>query len=943
MATITAAAAGGAWQTNATWVGGVRPTAADDVLLTATSGNVTIDSGAVCRSLTCTGYTGTLTHTAAVTLTIGDGTAGLSNVALLLVAGMTYTLGNAATSAISFVSTSATQQTVTTGGKVLGNLTFSGAGGSWQHADACAATGATISHLAGTLNTNSQSISCVNFLSGGATTRTLTLGSSAITCSGTSGFQARFSSLTITANTAVVTLTVATSPLFGAASSTAGNFNGLSVVFAGVSANAQMVTNGTSTIANLTVTGNALKTAFMTISPSWVVTGTLTLTGNSLTNRLLVQSLTLGTAASITAATVSLTNVDFMDVTGAGAASPFTGTSLGDCQGNSGITFTTPATQTWQGTASGSWSDVTKWTSRVPLPQDDVVIASAFVAGRTVTADMPRLGTSIDWTGTTGAPIFTISVTPASVFGSFTLAAGVGTMSSTSTITLRGRGSHTITSAGKDWVQIVLQLLTPTGTYTFTDAYTASNSDFIPQNGTLVDGGFSHTVRSFSNQNFASNIGTNVLTLTGTWTLNGNAAIATPWNVVAATTTVTASASTIILAGALSTTRTFAGGGKTYGTLTYTVAGSTGALVITGANTFGTINFSDVTNARTLTLPSSTTTTVTNFNVNGTAGKLMTVNSSTSGTAATLSKSSGYVQSDYLSVKDSTATGGATWYAGANSTNVSGNTGWIFTAPALTVTGTQATTTDLANAGTPAVAITGTQATTTSTANTGTIAVTWPGTQATSTATANGGSPDLAVTGIQAVTTATGNSGLAAVSFPGNQATETDTASTGTPVVVLPSVTVAGSQASTTDAASTGTVALTWTGSQATETDLASPGLVAITIVVLGTQASETSTANTGSPVIAWAGAQALTADIGTAGATSFGIDGSQAVETSTANTGSFSVRWDGSQANATDTAMAGTVLVDTFDLIPGSTTAAISTASTAATASVPLSTASAS
>lgn len=46
--------------------------------------------------------------------------------------------------------------------------------------------------------------------------------------------------------------------------------------------------------------------------------------------------------------------------------------------------------------------------------------------------------------------------------------------------------------------------------------------------------------------------------------------------------------------------------------------------------------------------------------------------------AHTLSKSSGTVDSDYLSLTNSVATGGATWYAGSHSTNVSGNTGWIF-------------------------------------------------------------------------------------------------------------------------------------------------------------------------------------------------------------------------------------------------------------------------
>jgi hypothetical protein len=41
----------------------------------------------------------------------------------------------------------------------------------------------------------------------------------------------------------------------------------------------------------------------------------------------------------------------------------------------------------------------------------------------------------------------------------------------------------------------------------------------------------------------------------------------------------------------------------------------------------------------------------------------------------------GYVNVNYLSIQDSGVTPATTtWYAGANSTNVSGNTGWIFTA-----------------------------------------------------------------------------------------------------------------------------------------------------------------------------------------------------------------------------------------------------------------------
>jgi len=85
--------------------------------------------------------------------------------------------------------------------------------------------------------------------------------------------------------------------------------------------------------------------------------------------------------------------------------------------------------------------------------------------------------------------------------------------------------------------------------------------------------------------------------------------------------------------------------------------------------------------ATTITFQAGSTTTVNNFTIGSVAGSLITINSSLAGTAATLSKSSGIVSVDYISIRDSNATGGATWYAGANSTDLGNNTGWIFTAP----------------------------------------------------------------------------------------------------------------------------------------------------------------------------------------------------------------------------------------------------------------------
>jgi hypothetical protein len=96
-----------------------------------------------------------------------------------------------------------------------------------------------------------------------------------------------------------------------------------------------------------------------------------------------------------------------------------------------------------------------------------------------------------------------------------------------------------------------------------------------------------------------------------------------------------------------------------------------------GSNTF---NAFTINAPKTVTFTVSTTQTISSFVATGSSGNVITINTTSAGTAATLSKSSGIVSCDWLSLKDSTATGGATFYAGANSTNVSGNTGWTFSA-----------------------------------------------------------------------------------------------------------------------------------------------------------------------------------------------------------------------------------------------------------------------
>jgi hypothetical protein len=100
----------------------------------------------------------------------------------------------------------------------------------------------------------------------------------------------------------------------------------------------------------------------------------------------------------------------------------------------------------------------------------------------------------------------------------------------------------------------------------------------------------------------------------GTSTINFTTIATASFGVIATGMTMSAASATFVFQSASTSTRTFAGAGFSYGTLTYTVANSPGALVITGANTFNTLNIGS---GRVLTMPSSTTNTFTQFNATG--------------------------------------------------------------------------------------------------------------------------------------------------------------------------------------------------------------------------------------------------------------------------------------------------------------------------------------
>lgn len=179
--------------------------------------------------------------------------------------------------------------------------------------------------------------------------------------------------------------------------------------------------------------------------------------------------------------------------------------------------------------------------------------------------------------------------------------------------------------------------------------------------GTLRTNGYAINAANFQ----SSTTFNRTFTMAGsTITLSGSGSV---WNCATSLNLTITGIGSIVMTSA--SAKTFAGGGKTYPTLRNAGAG---ALTISGDNTFTTIE--NTVQPTTFTFTSGTTQTVTNFNVNGSAGSPITINSTTPGSQATLSKASGQVEVQYVNLQDNNATGGATWLlkSGLKGSNVSG-------------------------------------------------------------------------------------------------------------------------------------------------------------------------------------------------------------------------------------------------------------------------------
>jgi hypothetical protein len=619
------------WSTTSGGAGGASvPTSADDVFFDGNSDSgspftVTIGTGAVCKTFDAN--TGTPLDQ---TMTLA-GTAQWDVYGSLIYPSAnltrTYT-GNIfllAASGSFVITTNGVNPTGST--DVQGALRING-GADYTLGSALTVGGTTgcFRVANGSFNTANFNITFGIFRAAGTTTKTITFGSSIVTTTSTTFTidQTAESSTTINAGTSTLVFSNA-SPVFFA-----GGFVYYNVEFTST-ALTTLVILGANTFNNLTFASRAAAGfGACSLAADQTITGTLSVqSGNTdPTRRILFRSDTPGTQRTITAANIDFgSGIDFQDIVAAGAASPFDVSALqgGDCKGNSNITF--PAAKTVYRIGTGNFS-ATQWAStsggtpaadQFPLAQDTMVFDANTTTGtHTINANY-QLGT-LDMTNSTTVTLV-CSLNPV-FYGDYTLSNAV-TPSGASAIVFAGRNTQTITSSGRTFTNsIVIDSLG--GTVVLADAFITNRpvADAITlTRGTLDLNNQTATCFGFNSSN--SNIRA-IAFNNGTLVCQGNFTATTGTNLT------TSGTGTISMTSASS--KTFAGGGRTYPTLEQAGAGT---LTITGANTFDDITNTNPT-ASQITFPASTITSVKRLRLNGSSGNLVSMRSSSSGTAYTI-------------------------------------------------------------------------------------------------------------------------------------------------------------------------------------------------------------------------------------------------------------------------------------------------------------------
>jgi hypothetical protein len=548
-------------------------------------------------------------------------------------------------------------QTITSSGKTFScPITIDTYGGIVQLADALNIGSNALTVTNGIFDTANQNITAQNLDVGNATVRTIYLRASTITAS--------------------ITGTSTTNLTFNAGTSTIVGTTGIALAFydANISVLGNSTNNFYGSFRNATITHDGTAGLAVVVLPTTGVSisGTLTVTGTSAIARVGFACETLGTQTTLSVATLaSLSDADFTDILFSGAAAPATGTRLGDCGGNSGITFPSPKTVYWNLAGAQNWysagwaatSGGSPATNNFPLPQDTATFNNTGSVTGTITIPYyANIGT-MDASARTTAMTLSNQGLPY-IFGDFKLGTGVTTLGTGNAYAFAGRGTQTITSNGRTFVNsiFIYKPFSGSPTVQLADALTISAANTF----TLSSGTFDAVTYNVSAGTVTLAASTICKMGTGTWTCSSTATVggATVWSALSSTTLIVSTAN-IVLSGAASINRTFAGGGLYYNKLTIGGGSSTGSVTFSGNNTF-----SELASTKTVAYTIAFGTSVQTFgkwSVTGTVGNVVTL----TGTSTTNVIAGPAVTGvDYLAMGSwgvSTTSPGE-FYAGANST-----------------------------------------------------------------------------------------------------------------------------------------------------------------------------------------------------------------------------------------------------------------------------------
>lgn len=416
MATLYWGGGTGTWTTTATnWYTDVArtiasaaaPTSVDDVIFdsasNATAYTVTISTSATCRNWTASGpASGNVTFTGTAAMSIYGSVSWTATGITSTYIG-NYTLAN--------VGGASGTNTLNFNGLTFGGSPTVGSAATntvvWQLTGNFAITGS-LTIRSGTFDTNGFNTTVPGSWTSSTTTyvraiylrtgtHTFGSGISAGTC-----FSIASTNLTFDAGTS--NLIANLNPANGIALVFTGTFTVYNLTiaarFTSISTTSLTVSN------NFSLTGLPSIGSYFDLVGDLTVNGTLSFQSATPANRytrLLFRNQGIGDVKSTlsAAALANFVNIDFKNITATGTAI-WSGTSIGDCGGNTGITFDSPKTVYWGTAAGGNWAGV-NWASspggavsdtNYPLPQDTVAIVDTGLnSGATIT--LPSLHTAM--------------------------------------------------------------------------------------------------------------------------------------------------------------------------------------------------------------------------------------------------------------------------------------------------------------------------------------------------------------------------------------------------------------------------------------------------------------------------------------------------------------------------------------------------------------------